>query len=218
VDGTRANIVELLRRGDGLTVEALTEVLGLAPATVRRHLDVLQRDGHVERDAVRRATGRPHYLFRLTQAGRDLAPGHYVGVTELLLSELLSLSESDTRGKDGAEVALLAFERMSTSLLRACEGHVTASNLTDRLEQTVEALAAGGLMLDTAPQDDGFVITVRDCPCRCAGSAQEAVCQRSEDMLGQLLNASLERDEAAETEVCSYLVKASDATIPQTGL
>lgn len=207
MDGTRANIVELLRRGDGLSVEALTEALGLGPATVRRHLDVLQRDGHVERDAVRRATGRPHYLFRLTQAGRDLAPGHYVGVTELLLSELLALDESDTRDKDGAAVALLAFERMSASLLRACEGQVTASNLTDRLEQTVEALAAGGLMLETASQQDGYVVTVRDCPCRCAGSAQVAVCQQSSAMLAQLLNARLERDEAAETEVCSYFVR-----------
>ncbi len=121
MDGTRASIIELLRQGDGLTVEALTESLGLAAATVRRHLDVLQRDGYVERQAVRRSTGRPHYAFTLTQAGRDLAPGHYVGVTELLLSELLALTEEDTRGKDGAAVALLAFERMNDALLRVCE-------------------------------------------------------------------------------------------------
>jgi predicted ArsR family transcriptional regulator len=206
MDGTRSGIVELLRHGDGLTVEALTESLGLAAATVRRHLDVLQRDGHVEREAVRRATGRPHYVFKLTQAGRDLAPGHYVGVTELLLSELLALSPEDTRGQDGAGVALLAFERMSTALLQACASSVTASSLPDRLEQTVAALAAGGLMLDTEPQSDGFSITVRDCPCRCAGTAQQAVCGRSEAMLAELLGAPLRRDEAVE--VCSYFVKA----------
>jgi predicted ArsR family transcriptional regulator len=206
MDGTRASIIELLRQAEGLTVEALTESLGLAAATVRRHLDVLQRDGHVEREVVRRSTGRPHYVFNLTQAGRDLAPGHYVGVTELLLSELLSLSSADTRGKDGAAVALLAFERMSASLLQACEGRVTASSLPERLQQTVEALSAGGLMLDTAPRQDGFVITVRDCPCRCAGSAQEAVCERSEAMLGQLLGQNLQRDPRA-AEICSYFVR-----------
>ena len=68
MDGTRAGMVELLQHCNGLTVEALTESLGLAAATVRRHLDVLQRDGHVEREAVRRSTGRPHYVFKLTQA------------------------------------------------------------------------------------------------------------------------------------------------------
>jgi predicted ArsR family transcriptional regulator len=206
MDGTRGGIIELLRHGDRLTVEALTEVLGLAAATVRRHLDVLQRDGHVEREVVRRATGRPHYVFRLTQAGRDLAPGHYVGVTELLLSELLALSAADTRGKDGAAVALLAFDRMTAALLRACEARVTAADLPDRLRQTVEALSVGGLMLDTEPRDGGYVVTVRDCPCRCAGLAQDAVCYRAEAMLEELLQAPLQRDDAVEA--CSYFVRA----------
>ncbi len=206
MDGTRAGIVELLEHRNGLTVEALTESLGLAAATVRRHLDVLQRDGHVEREAVRRSTGRPHYVFKLTQAGRDLAPGHYAGVVELVMSQLLALTAADTHGKDGAAVALLAFERMNRALLQACEGRVTAPSLAGRLQQAVEALSAGGLMLDTAAQPDGFQITVRDCPCRCAGSAQEAVCRRSEAMLGKLLRADLQKDLETE-EACSYLVK-----------
>jgi len=207
MDGTRVRIVELLRHGEGLTVEALTGALGLATATVRRHLDVLQRDGHVGRATARRLKGRPHYVFKLTQAGLDLTPGHYVGVTELLLSQLLALSPADTRDKDGAAVALLAFERMSAALLKACEDRVTATSLPDRLQQTVEALSAGGLMLETAPQQDGFLITVRDCPCRCAGSGQEAVCQRSEAMLGRLLGRELRREEAAKSDVCSYFVR-----------
>jgi predicted ArsR family transcriptional regulator len=206
MDGTRVSIIDLLRQGDGLTVEALTESLGLAAATVRRHLDVLQRDGYVDRRAVRRSTGRPHYAFTLTQSGRDLAPGHYVGATGLLLSQLLSLTEEDTRGKDGAAVALLAFERMNEALLQACESLVTASSLPERLQQSVEALSAGGIMIETAPQAEGFRVTVRDCPCRCAGAAQEVVCRRSEAMLGRLLGAELRRDEAAD-QVCSYFVR-----------
>lgn len=197
----------LLQHGTGLTVEALTGSLGLAAATIRRHLDVLQRDGHVEREAVRRSTGRPHYAFMLTQAGRDLAPGHYAGVAKLVMSQLLALTVADTRGKDGAAVALLALERMNGALLQACQGHVTASTLTGRLEQAVEALAAGGLMLDTTPESGGFQITVRDCPCRCAGSAQEAVCRRSQAMLGKLLKAELQKNPET-TEGCSYLLKA----------
>jgi predicted ArsR family transcriptional regulator len=207
MDGTRARIVELLRGADGTTVEALTEALGLAAATVRRHLDVLQRDGYVEREPVRRPTGRPHYAFNLTRAGRDLVPGHYVGVTELLLAELLSLTAADTRGKDGAAVTLLAFERMSAALLQACERRVTAPALPDRLQQTVEALSAGGLMLETAPRPGGVMITVRDCPCRCAGAAQETVCRRSEAMLETLLGTELQRRDALQADVCSYFVR-----------
>jgi predicted ArsR family transcriptional regulator len=208
MDGTRARIIELLQQGDGATVEALTAELDLAAATVRRHLDVLQRDGYVERHAVRRSTGRPHYAFSVTQAGRDLTPGHYAGVMELLLSELLALTEDDTRNKDGNAVALLVFERMGASMLRSCERRVTATSLPERLKQTVEALSDGGLMLETSPQRDGYLITVRDCPCRCAGSAQEIVCQRAEAMLERLLQTPLRREESMSSEACSYLVTA----------
>jgi predicted ArsR family transcriptional regulator len=208
MDGTRARIIELLQRGDRVTVDALTGELDLAPATVRRHLDVLQRDGYVERHAVRRGTGRPYYAFSVTQAGRDLTPGHYAGVMELLLTELLALTESDTRGKDGSAVALMAFERMSAALLQSCERRVTATNLPDRLQQAVEALSDGGLMLETAPQRGGYLITVRDCPCRCAGSAQKTVCRNAEAMLERLLRAPLRREESSDPELCRYLVKA----------
>jgi DeoR family suf operon transcriptional repressor len=181
--------------------------LGLAAATVRRHLDVLQRDGHVERQAVRRSTGRPHYVFKLTQAGRDLAPGHYVGVTELLLSELLSLTRADTRGKDGTGVTLLAFERMNQALLRSCESRVTAPEMPERLDQTVEALAAGGMMLETEALQGGYVITVRDCPCHWAGSSREALCKRSEALLGRLLGRRLRRM-ATVSDICRYVTPA----------
>jgi predicted ArsR family transcriptional regulator len=208
MDGTRARIIELLQQSDGVTVEALTGELDLAAATVRRHLDVLQRDGYVERRAVRRGTGRPHYAFSVTQAGRDLTPGHYAGVMELLVAEMIALTEADTKDKDGNAVALLVFERMNAALLRSCERRVTAPRLQDRLQQAVEALADGGLMLETAPQRDGYLITVRDCPCRCAGSAQDAVCQRAEVMLERLLRAPLQREESSQAEVCRYVVSA----------
>jgi predicted ArsR family transcriptional regulator len=206
MESTRARIVELLRERGTATVEDLTRVLGVAPATVRRHLDVLQRDGYVERQTMRRPTGRPHYLFRLTQTGQDLTPSHYVGATGLLLSQLLSLTAADTRGKDGAAVALLAFDRMNQTLFQSCEPRVTATSLPDRLQQAVEALAAGGLMLETASRPDGFVVTVRDCPCRCAETVQEAVCLRSSSMLGRLLGTELRRDPTAE-KACSYFVR-----------
>jgi len=208
MDGSRARIVELLQQCDGATVEALTGDLGLAPATVRRHLDVLQRDGYVARRTVRRGTGRPNYVFSVTQAGRDQTPGHYAGVMELLIRELLALTEADTRGKDGNGVALLAFERMSTALLQSCERRVTALSLPDRLQQAVEALSEGGLMLETAPQQGGYRITVRDCPCRCAGSAQETVCRRAEAMLERLLRTPLLREASSGAEVCSYVLQA----------
>ena len=58
-DGTREEILALLRRHTSMSVEELARAIGLAPATVRRHLDVLLRDDYVEVSQVRGGTGRP---------------------------------------------------------------------------------------------------------------------------------------------------------------
>ena len=47
VEGTREAILNILRRRDGVSVDAFARDLELAGATVRRHLDVLLRDGYV---------------------------------------------------------------------------------------------------------------------------------------------------------------------------
>ena len=206
MEGTRVRIVELLRQRGKATVEDLTRLLDLAPATVRRHLDVLQRDGQIALETVRRATGRPHYVFTLTQAGRNLLPGHYIGVTGRLIAELLALRPSDTRGKDGRGVAMLAFERMTASVLQACERRVTASKLPERLRQAVDALADGGLVVEAAARKGGYLVRVRDCPCRLAEATRQGACRQAESLLGSLLRTRI-RKEPDEGDVCAYFVE-----------
>ena len=62
METTRQTILGILRRRES-TVDSLTKELGQASATIRRHLDILARDGHVDVSQVRRKTGRPRYLF-----------------------------------------------------------------------------------------------------------------------------------------------------------
>ena len=76
METTRSKIMDILRRRKEGTVDDLTQALGLAPATIRRHLDILQRDGYITVRAVHRETGRPHYAFSMTEAGEDLFPHH----------------------------------------------------------------------------------------------------------------------------------------------
>jgi predicted ArsR family transcriptional regulator len=73
---TKSEILALLKRTDGATVDELASSLGLAPMTVRQHLTALERDALVEAEEVRRRTGRPHYAYRLTGEGhRTMAQG-----------------------------------------------------------------------------------------------------------------------------------------------
>lgn len=74
---TKSEILALLKRTDGATVDDLVTTLGLAPMTVRQHLMALERDALVQTEEVRRATGRPHHRYTLTQDGhRKIAEGY----------------------------------------------------------------------------------------------------------------------------------------------
>ena len=71
---TRARVARLILENGPVTAAALGTTLGLTPAAVRRHLDVLVDDGLVEARTRRvyghRGRGRPARVFALTDAGR----------------------------------------------------------------------------------------------------------------------------------------------------
>ena len=66
---TKNQILSHLKRSGGSSVEELSTSLGLARMTIRQHLATLERDALVSSREVRRATGRPHYVFSLTDSG-----------------------------------------------------------------------------------------------------------------------------------------------------
>src|SRR3990172_9048660 len=116
MDGTREAILAILRRRERMGVEDLARELGLAGATVRRHLDVLQRDNYITVTQVRGHTGRPRHLFSLTEAGAELFPHHYVRLTQRLLGEIVALDMAETAGRSGGQIAALVFEKMADRL------------------------------------------------------------------------------------------------------
>jgi len=66
---TKSLILAFIKRNGGSTVDELAQALALM--TVRQHLTAPQCDDLLEAEPVRRATGRPHYIYRLTRRGAD---------------------------------------------------------------------------------------------------------------------------------------------------
>ena len=192
METTRTKIVAILRRGEA-TIEELTHALDLAPATIRRHLDILQRDGFVRVWPVRRETGRPHYAFALTEAGGDLLPHHYIRITTRLIEEIVALRPGETAGRSGRELASLLFERLAEDLADAYEPRIDGATLAERIDQTVAVLADEGLVFEVEPQEDAYLFRGIECPCRrLAGPAGDEVCGHDQRLLGRLLQADVE--------------------------
>jgi DeoR family suf operon transcriptional repressor len=192
VESTRQVILDLLRRRKQATVEDLTQALSLAPATIRRHLDILMRDSYVAVDQVRRETGRPHYVFSLTDAGEDLFPKNYVRLTNRLIEEIVALEADETKGKDGAEIADLVFEKMAERLAQTYASRVTGETLGERVAQVAELLSDEGLTLDWQAGDEGFLLLGYGCPCRRVADSHSQMCSHDRRLLTQLLDADVE--------------------------
>jgi predicted ArsR family transcriptional regulator len=207
VEDTRAKIIAVLRRRHEVTVEELTKELDLAPATVRRHLDILQRDGHITPRPVRRETGRPHYAFSLTERGHDLLPHHYVRVAGRLLGEIVSLRPQETAGRNGSELADIVLGRLAEGIVDACSPRVSGRSLKERVSQAVTALAEEGLVFEVAELPGGFVVEAVDCLCRRLSETGGGFCGRDQFLLSRLLDAEVEPDISKEAGSCAYIVK-----------
>ena len=194
MQSTRARILGLLRAG-GATVEAITADLGLAPATVRRHLDVLLRDGLVEMRSERVPLGRPHFVFTLSEGGLDGLPGRQYRLVSAVLDTILALTPRDTRDRSGSDIAALVFDRLADQLLARCRPAVTATSIPDRLEQATEALGGAGLEFDVIAGEDGFIVTGAGCPCmRLISGIIE--CPHEARVLSGLIGVPVERVES----------------------
>src|SRR5579859_2913091 len=79
---------QLLKGGEGGTVEALCGVLRITHNAVRQHLSALIARGYVERAQSRPTGGRPLACYRLTEDGRALFPRNYGAIATALLAQL----------------------------------------------------------------------------------------------------------------------------------
>lgn len=95
-DTTQQSLLRtLLRNKDGLTVQALAQLLDVSRNAVRQHLTSLERDGLVMKGRTQPSGGRPEQLYVLTSAGSEQFPRQYSWFSELLL-QLLQAQPGDS--------------------------------------------------------------------------------------------------------------------------
>lgn len=210
IEGTREAIAGILRRRSRVPIEEFAAELGLAGATIRRHLDILRRDGHVSLEQERGGAGRPRYVFSLTEAGADLFPQHYVRLTRRLVDEIVGLHPGETDGRDGLGVADLLFEKMAERLAREYAPRVVGETLGERVRVATELLEGEGLDFEVATEDGELRLLGRGCPCRRFGAGEHVGCDHDRRLLSQLIGAEVVEIPADETPTgysCGYRVR-----------
>lgn len=217
---TREAILEILRHYDARSVDELASELDLAGATVRRHLDVLLRDGYISVSQVRGRTGRPRYAFSLTESGADFFGHHYVRITRRLLHEIAALTPADTAGLDGGDLAELVFRKLSARLAGEYAHRVEGVTLPERSRQVARLLEEEGFDFDVVEEAGELRLFGRGCPCGrlrqavngalLGGDASTDACEHDRELLESLIGGRVspyEGDALSAEFVCAYVVR-----------
>jgi len=214
--GTRGEIVELLRARGECTVAALAEAVGIAPAALRRHLEILAGEGMVEYRTVKQATGRPFYAYRLTEQAREIAAANYPRILERLVTEMVALGTAETADKDGHAILDTVFGHMADQLAADYRDRVHGDSMEERVSSLTLALRDEGIVERWEKRADGFHLTTSGCPHTRAARAAHSLCASEAQAISLLLGTEVEQlgrvvDGAA---CCEYLVKCGELPVP----
>jgi predicted ArsR family transcriptional regulator len=187
---TRQAVTRLLLEHGPVTAVVIADALGLSPAAVRRHLDVLIAEGEVgTRDAPRlgqRGRGRPAKLFLLTEAGRGRF-GH--AYDDLAVSALRFLAQQ------GGEQALRAFaEGRVEALVSKHRSEVTShTDAPARSRALAEALTSEGYAASTRQVGSGEQLCQHHCPVAHVAAEFPQLCEAETAVFADLLGTHVQR-------------------------
>ncbi|HXH23251.1 MAG TPA: DeoR family transcriptional regulator [Dehalococcoidia bacterium] len=208
MQSSKQQILLLLKRAGSITVEEAAGALSLASMTARQHLFGLERDGLVQSEKVKRPTGRPHYVFRLTPKGEDLFPRRYDLLAKLLLDELGSLSPQDIEGLSSSEKRSFMIRRVAERLAGEHRKGLQGRPLDERVAATADLLHKIGGFAEWLPTEQGFEIRDYNCIFARISSDNESGCEWHVSLLKCLLDYPVTHEVVSDGQLrcCRYIL------------
>ena len=218
---TRDRVRQALSEHGPLTAAALASRLGLTPAAVRRHLDLLAEQGAIEvrelAGAAGRGRGRPARAYILSEVGHAGMDSDYDEVATSALRFLAEHAGADAVGKFARERSADLEQRYAAQLDEAGE------DVTARAALLAAALTADGFAASIRPVGEGArAAGVRlcqgHCPVQHVAAQFPEFCDAETDAFSRLLGVHVQRlgTLARGEHVCTTFIPLAAA--PTTAL
>jgi predicted ArsR family transcriptional regulator len=207
--GTKGQIVSLLRYSP-MSVLDLARHTGIAGSTVRRHLDVLIRDGMVLQEPVRVSVGRPKFLFSLTESGTQHFPRNYAGLVTRIISQILLLTHNQTSSLGGNSLPNEIYDRVLTQLIADYKHRITGDTMLERAEQVAQFMYLEGIDYQVRYAVNGDQKRVEMYGLGMVARYEDGQVGRSCRLLSELLDARVtlaEEDHQVGTQILTYLIE-----------
>ncbi|MDR0269518.1 ArsR family transcriptional regulator [Paenibacillus sp.] len=199
---TRREILLLLKKRGALTVQEMSELLGITGMAVRRHLIVLQKQ-HYIRIVLQRLNGRkPTSIYSLSNEAEGVFPDQYDTLALELLENL-----HDMKGDLYIEMLFAKkTEKLEQRYRRLLQGY----DLEKRIRRLAQIQDSEGYMVKLEKSGEGeFLLEEANCPVSQIAAHYPQVCRCELALFSDVLDAHVERMEcmAEGGGKCRYLIR-----------
>jgi predicted ArsR family transcriptional regulator len=208
VHAVRKQILQILKESEGSTVAELAAKLGMAPVSVRHHLDILQGDNLICIARVQRkgCVGRPQQVYVLTPEAGHYFPNNFAALAGNLARQLKQVLPP--------EQVACAFQAMAHEI--ACE--LEAANLSDepveqRLTRVTEFLNERGYLAHwepaTSAPEDGYLLHKCNCPYAGVSTEHHELCVMDQALIDELIGQPCLRTQSMveNGHCCTYRIQ-----------
>jgi predicted ArsR family transcriptional regulator len=184
---TRDAVARSILENGPSTAAALGERLGLTPAGIRRHLDLLVADGILEarepRISSTRGRGRPSKVFVMTDSGREKFEHSYDDLAVAALKFMAAQS---------GEHLVTAFAKSRADDIER-KGALAIAKKSEKLDALAGFLTEQGYAASVGPRAAGQELCQHHCPIAHVASEFPQLCEAETEAFSKLLGTHVQR-------------------------
>jgi predicted ArsR family transcriptional regulator len=200
-NSTRKNIILLLKKNGGMSIDDLSKLIDITPMGIRQHLLALEKKGLVHYIAKKRGIGRPGFFYMLTESADDLFPKSYDSFSVGLLR--------DIKKNEGSEKIDRIFgwrrERLLEIKRRLFAGK---ENLEDILATLKQSLEEDGHFVEISRNNGHYQLKQYHCPIHKVAMEFSEACTHELLLYRELTGRDVIREQSVSDGApsCLYLI------------
>ncbi len=186
-NSTRKNIIFLLKKNGGMSIEELSKVIDITPMGIRQHLLALEKKSYVTYVTKKRGIGRPGFIYMLTEAADDLFPKSYDSFAIGILK--------DIRKHDGNEKVDEIFGWRKERLYTLMKGALAEKEkLDDILSALKRILEAEGYLVEIGKHNGRCSLKQFHCPINKVAQEFADACKHELQLYRDLISKDITRE------------------------
>ena len=184
---TRDAVARSILENGPSTAVVLAQRLGITPAGIRRHLDVLVSDGVLEAKephvALVRGRGRPSKVFIMTDSGREKFEHSY---DDLAVAALKFMAQ-----KSGSNAVVEFAQSRAADISR--KATLVMSKRSHKVDALAHFLSEQGYAATVSPRGSGEEICQHHCPIAHVAAEFPELCEAETEAFSALLGTHVQR-------------------------